>query len=65
MFIELTDQNNVTTVVNTEMITDVRLRKSEDAEPVLMSADVKMNNGDVIFLDETNWGILRNNIIPQ
>lgn len=59
MFMEVIDQNNVTTVINTESIVDVRIRKSEDAEPIFMSADVKMYNGDVILLDETNWDALR------
>lgn len=59
MFMEVIDQNNVTTVINTESIVDVRIRKSEDVEPIFMSAYVKMYNGDVILLDETNWDALR------
>lgn len=68
MFVEVIDVSSVTTVVNTDAIALVQLSYSYDAESqesVFDKAIITMKNSLVIYLDETNWGILRNNIIPQ
>ena len=63
MFVKLVDVSSVPTIINTDAITHVQVSMKESE---FRSAVVYFNNSlQPIFLDEANYNILKQSLIPQ
>jgi hypothetical protein len=70
MFVQLVDASSVPTIINTDAIAHIQVSMKESQEDPTQyefrRAVVTFNNpSQPMFLDEANYDILRNAIIPQ